>query len=247
MCGYHIINRVTNDANYIAMASTLTLPESCDWDSQPYSPHNNRGVYPEFFHSFHSRGDRYTLDIGLLYADGKFRVMYWAGDAAIPSQPEGDLWERPPIDVKLGDEEELRTIELRTYLHTTHKVFVMEVWQGTDWLESIAAPLTDDAFNEFIRGCKVHRELTMATNYKDYLPSVAYFDDTTFSRSTLTTTDYRYVPLSLNNSQMGDLGTDDGDHEDFHKELMDYGTEVDNQGFVADWGWCDFRKYNKSK
>lgn len=238
MCGYHIMNRVTNDHNYIAMASTLKLPAACDWDAQSESTARNRGIYPEFFHSFHTT--TYALDIGLLFADGAFRMMYWAGEAADPKQPEGTLWERPPIDVNFN-----ATVELRTYLHMGNKDFVLEVWQGTEWKGAIAAHLTDDAFEEFKRGCTVHREITMATNYPDYLPSVAYFEKATFSRSTLTTTNYSYVPLSINNSDRKDPGVDQYDNETFHEELVtSYGPtpEVDDDGFVTDYGSCDFSK-----
>lgn len=225
--GYHVCHRTTNASTYIAMASTLKLPTlcACEPDSAPgvYD-----GTYPEFFHGFYAGS--YGLDIGVIwYQDGRFGINYhtFTNTAAVT---DGEF--SITTGVGKGD-----TIELRTYL--SGQLLVAQIYKNSNWMHTSQITLTSAAATRFAQGCTINREIAMASNNaaNGGIPSDAYFSDTKFSNSTLTTTGGAYVALSSSNSTLLAAYADNRTIDSSR-----YGRSTGStNGFVWDQGSCNFR------
>lgn len=229
MGGYHVAHRATNNSNYIGINSTLKLPDNCEIQEQSSSTVND-GVFPEFFHGFYKGS--YGIDVGVIYAgDETFKLCHWSN--AITCKTADDRWGEKEINVSRGD-----TIQLKTYLNGNN--ITIEAWKNSIKVDSLDAPLSSGAVQTFSGGAKINREITMASNRYPYIPSDAYFSDTTFSRSTLTTTSYSYEKLRLTNSEIlryaDDGVTMDGNRYGYVTPVVE-----DSDGYVIDTGSCDFR------
>lgn len=223
MGGYHVAHRTTNNSNYIAIASTLKLPDRCNCENDS-APGVYDGVFPEFIHGFYK--SYYGLDVGVIYRDNTFKLFYH-GFANTCTVTDNEA----TMNVSNGD-----TIELKTYLSGTK--IVAEVWKNSAKLKALDVPLTTAAAQAFAGGAKINRELVIAANRNPYIPCAAYFSDTTFSRSTLTTKSYSYEKLRISNSTLSryaDEGTMDGSRYGYLPPTED------SDGYVIDTGSCDFR------
>jgi len=223
MGGYHVAHRATNDSKYIGIASTLKLPNNCNCqDDSAINVFD--GVFPEFIHGFYKNG--YGLDVGVIYRKENFKLFYHSLSNTCAT-PDGDTI----IDVSKGD-----IIELKTYL--SNNKIVTEAWKDSVKLDSLSIELTSAASKAFAGGAKINRELVIAANRNPYIPCNAYFSDTTFSRSTLTSTNYEYTKLRISNSSLlryPDEGTMDGNRYGYLSPTED------SNGYVIDTGSCDFR------
>lgn len=224
MGGYHVAHRATDNSNYIAIASTLKLPNNCACeDDSALGVYD--GVFPEFMHGFYK--SIYGLDVGVVYRDDIFKLFYNSFSNTCTS-----TYNEKDINVSKGD-----TIELKTYLSGNN--IIAEVWKNSVKVDSLDVPLTSSASQSFAGGAKINRELVIAANRNPYIPCDAFFSDTTFSRSTLTTTSYSYEKLRKSNSVLtryADEGTMDGNRYGYITPVVE-----DSDGYVIDTGSCDFR------
>ncbi len=222
--GYHVAHRATKNANYIGIASTLKLPSNCNCENDS-APGVWDGVFPEFFHGFYRSS--YGLDVGVIYRSGTFKLFYNGF-----SNTCNPTYDEITINASKGD-----TIELRTYLSGTN--IVAQALKNSSSIGTLNVPLTSIAAQYFASGAKLNRELTIAANRYPYIPSAAYFSDTTFSRTTLTTTSYSYEKLRISNSDLTRYA-DNGRYMDGNRYGYLTPTE-DSAGYVKDTGSCDFR------
>jgi hypothetical protein len=223
MGGYHVAHRATNNSKYIGIASKLKLPANCNCENDS-TPTTYDGVFPEFIHGFYKSS--YGLDVGVIYRNGTFKLFYH-GFANTLTKTDDEI----AINASKGD-----TIELKTYLSGTK--IVAEAWKNSVKLKTLDVPLTTAAAQAFAGGAKINRELVIAANRNPYIPCSAYFSDTTFSRSTLTTTNYSYEKLRLSTSTLlryADEGTMNGNRYGYLTPTED------SDGYVIDTGSCDFR------
>ncbi|ABR50251.1 hypothetical protein Amet_4170 [Alkaliphilus metalliredigens QYMF] len=223
MGGYHVAHRATSYTKYIGIASTLKLPNNCGFEKDSAATVYD-GVFPEFIHGFYKNS--YGLDVGVIYRDKKFKLFYHSfSNTCNPT--DGDV----EVNVSKRD-----TIELKTYL-SGNKILA-EAWKNSVKLKTLSIPLTSAAAQAFAGGAKINRELVIAANRHPYIPCDAYFSDTTFSKSTLTTTSYTYEKLRISNSKLlryADEGTMDRSRYGYLPPTEDSG------GYVIDTGSCDFR------
>lgn len=225
--GYHVCHRATNTSSYVALASTLKLPSSCACEPNSASGVYD-GTYPELFHGFYA--GLYGCDIGVIwYEDGKFGIAYhtFSNTAAVTD-------DEIPITTGVGKGD---TIELRTYL--SGQYLVAQIYKNSAWKHTSQISLTSAAATRFAQGCKINREICMASNNAATggIPSAAYFRDTKFSNSTLTTTSGTYTAMSNSNSTLLAAYADNR-IIDSRRYGRNSGT---TNGFAWDLGSCDFR------
>ncbi len=227
MAGYHIIHRATNASNYVAVAGVLKLPNSCDCRSDSAIGVND-GVFPEFFFGFYK--GIYGLDIGILYrgqGSGTKNFRLFCNGFSNTVNNTSHYTEEIMAGISKGD-----TITLRAYLSGNNIVLTVDGYS-----KQLITPLTVGAASAFNGGSIINRELTCASNSSSFIPSAAYFSDTTWSDTTMTTTSGSYVKLSTTNSKLShyaDSGTMDGSRWGY----VDLGNV---NGFSKEYGSCDFR------
>ncbi len=226
MAGYHVVHRATDAANYIAVASLLKLPTDCGCRADS-SVYDNDGVFPEFFFGFYK--GYHGLDIGILYrGQANYPKNFRLFCCGFPNTVDNTYhYNEKVINLTKGT-----TITVRAYLDGSDIVLKVDGYST-----HLRTPLTADAINTFRKGARINRELTCASNTDNFIPSDAFFTETIWSYTTLTTNAYTYHKLSDTNSSaqsFPDYGSMDGSR-------YGYVNLGDVNGFSKDCGSCDFR------
>lgn len=225
MGGWHIVHRTTKDVLnnkfYKGITTDIKLPERCD--SKDDDGYVFDGVFPEFIHGFYK--NNYGIDVGIVFRKSKFKLFY----SALSSTASVKYEEKIISDVNKGD-----TIRLVTYIDNNK--IIAKVLKNNRTKASITAYLKNGAANSFRYGAIINREIVMAANRSDYIPTPAFFSDTTMYNSTLTTMNYQYLPLSGQNSRTLPAYSDDG-----YIDGSRYGRIINDNGtFSSDTGSCNF-------
>ena len=179
--GVHIVYRKSpeNDFTYNAVSSDLTVPT----EALAHYPNPNDASYntvPEFFHVFYS--GTYTVDVGVAYENnGYYRIF---------ANVNG-TWKQGPLAAATG------TKTLKSWLSAegTKRYIITQFGSVQHKVE-----ITTTMYNSLNSGCKIFREMVIASNSNATLPAPAFYKNAKFSNTTLTKTNGTYVALGIDNS-----------------------------------------------
>ncbi|HVI42242.1 MAG TPA: hypothetical protein VM577_16440 [Anaerovoracaceae bacterium] len=178
--GAHIVYRKSpEEYSFNAVSSDLTVPTSV-LASYPNPNDASYNTVPEFFHVFYS--GTYTVDVGVAYANnGYYRIF---------ANVNG-TWQDGPLAAATG------TKTLKSWLSAEGTARYIITQFGSIQHK---VTLTTTMYNSLNAGCKIFREMVIASNSNATLPAAAYYKNATFSNTTLTKTDGTYVALGSSNS-----------------------------------------------
>lgn len=231
MGGWHIVHRTTKGAMsnrfYTAIATDIKLPSS--YANGRDEKTKEIVTFPEFVHGFYSPVANYGLDMGILLRGLVPYLFYYSLDGTcIVNYGEAIL-----VGIFGGME-----IRLSTYIENGK--IIGKVTYGGRLVNQLEGEFTNQAVEAFKNGAIINREILMASNVTDYIPSDAFFDEAVMHKSTLTGTDGSYIPLSNGNSGVIPTYSDEGGELDENR----YSVYIETEGpFVADYGWCIFKPY----
>ncbi len=253
MGGWHLAHRATKDSNYIGISSKIKLPFSCTCiDDSNLTTYD--GVFPEFIHGFYASDNfhNYGIDIGIIYRKNKFRIFHHAAPNTCVNSDPTTIDDRILNDVHMGD-----IIELRTAI--SGKYITAKVLKNNTIIKTYKVELAEDEENDIHamtrlnEGAKINREILMATNRtNNYLECGAKFHYVSMYDSTLTTTDYDFVILNKDNSEVSHYADEKFEFmiNNFHysgKDLLSgykcmFFETSNDQNYVSDFAKCDFSK-----
>lgn len=227
MGGWHIAHRSTNNDDLIGIVSNIRLPNRCGCQNDDYGKYN--GVFLEFIHGFYK--SCYGIDIGIVYRNEKFQIFYHALNGTCEySDPTPS---NPPVilDVNKGD-----LIILRSYINRNGQSLVSEVIKDEQMIGKYETYFTKQASKAYIKGARINREIVMAANRKNYIPTNAFFSDTKMFNTMLTNRYYEHIKLSKSNSKLKCFSDEN------NMDSSKYGIIVTKEdGYINDMGSCDFR------
>lgn len=236
MGGVHTAYRKSSSANYVAVESTIVLPQTS------YCRENNadatNGAFPEFFHGFY-KGSIYGLDIGIGYKNGSYRLFFYSY-----ANTQSTQWFESNAFALTSD----RTYTLKTYFSGGYLITRCMNSSGTV-VASLDVYLQPEAYTSMSQGCTINRELCIAINPSvkggsSYtVPARAYFSQTKFTKTKMTTNTGSTVYMTTSNTttQHGkiDNGTPTTTYESATRlNIMENGT------YVADVATATFDKAN---
>ena len=232
--GYHVTQRIYY-GNYLKVESLFQVPVVCV--SEPDAGGDN-GVLPEFVHGFHTNAAPVSnFDAGLMYGRERNGNDQWqlfhGGNALAKSWDESDTFYLTPgsqvyMTTVVSIAEEKVITELRTSRTTAPFM-------------TLKTALTVDGYKAAMKsGCKVYREILMATNREgtSYYNTRARFEFAKFTYGKLTT-------LSAKEVDMGNTGAQtpyaDGGYPVERKRInTKIGAEAyEGKAFGYELGSCD--------
>lgn len=173
--GVHIVYRKSPDTySFRAVSSDLTVPTAV-LASYPNPNDASYNTVPEFFHVFYS--GTYTVDVGVAYENNGYYRLF--------ANVNG-TWKSGDLAKATG------TKTLKSWLSAegTKRYIITQFGSIQHKVE-----LTTTMYNSLNNGCKIFREMVIASNSNATIPVAAYYKNAKFSNTTLTKTDGTYVAL----------------------------------------------------
>lgn len=176
--GVHIVYRKSpNEYSFRAVSSDLTVP-SVALASYPNPNDASYNTVPEFFHVFYS--GTYTVDVGVAYENNGYYRLFANVNGTWVSGSLARATGTKTLKSWLSAEGSKRYI-ITQFGSVQHKV-----------------TLSTAMYNSLNAGCKIFREMVIASNSNATIPVAAYYKNAQFSNTTLTKTDGTYVALDSN-------------------------------------------------
>ncbi len=219
--GAHIVFRKSpNSYSFNAVSSSLTVPTDA-LASYPVPGNANYNSVPEFFHVFFS--GVYTIDVGVAYANNGYYDLFANVDGVWHSGPRAKATGTKTLKSWLSAEGNKRYI-ITQFGSMVHKV-----------------PLEPQVYNALNKGCKIFREMVIASNKYATLPADAYYKNAEFSNTTLTRTNGTYVSLNSNCDVVHNKLDDNISISQF-KKYCDSDYSESGSSFVTDISSATFNK-----
>lgn len=194
MGGIHVCERTTSDYDYIYVAAQSQLYLPTVLHSRPNHADGTNGAFPEFIHGFYVGVD-YGLDIGLVYRSS-WSLDFFGYTAVYPDQAK----QSPPFEIPAW------TVMLKTYFESGQLIAQCTSEDGSRVYGELHVDITGDSYRRYQSGSQINREMLLAMNPDQpkgthyNLPADAYYSQSKFTNTTLTTASGSYVFMTSENS-----------------------------------------------